>query len=743
VCRALKAVMGMAVSANHRSWELRTELPRRHEDPVERTRGKSRSWGEKCGRLLVLTLLGTLMKDVRAKVTGNRLSTPWTEAEHSQLCGTKPVPCPLLTLSHPAVTIRSLDKEVLLRNVDKLSESDKQKNATLPFFIYDYSPKGASVKTYKVTDSTKPIKITFNMSMGRIGYNSADLGACKCNPCVTSEGALGQEATLETGPLSFSIIQTIPVVNCVLRSISVGPSGRGMSSESQLAQYGAMSTLTVLIQSAPGQIDAVAYDYEVSTVIYYEEIVYQPKVQLCPTFDYPYPNNNQLSGLPYIDQPVRKAGWTRSDLQRMHSGLCWSNPVKSYPAQQPPLSCKNASYSQTQYAPTCTLCGVTDSAWFYVLEDSPTVMTLSGMRFDDGSFFAGSAEMTMELLFGSHAPNSQASRPQFTAQSESVESCDTASCYCAFSLDPDPLKKCASSSLEAFNKIWVPETGTVLGKDYKIRIVNQTRQARMCKPGTADCPTRTTPVTNIAECIDPGDGTGDSIWCPCKSGLCYTVNSPTTASSRLVDASKGRSRLWFEMVESSTGLIMQIGYFDLSVSLTENIATGYIHSYPSSMGCQLSNRQRCPNWFRFSPMSITGSYKETLDANSQTIRKLTISTRTDSERHPSLSLTVQSDFGLIHFPNALSSVTRDPLQPAKKVQLVGNLRDLTITLSKIQYQVDHASHPNLNTQTKGRASSDHLKIVYDKGQSFKDLYDPGNVGAITGIFSFKKQSLFF
>jgi hypothetical protein len=41
---------------------------------------------------------------------------------------------------------------------------------------------------------------------------------------------------------------------------------------------------------------------------------------------------------------------------------------------------------------------------FYVFEDPPTVMTLSGLTMDDASFFHGSVQMSMELVFERDPP---------------------------------------------------------------------------------------------------------------------------------------------------------------------------------------------------------------------------------------------------------------------------------------------------------------------------------------------------
>ena len=54
--------------------------------------------------------------------------------------------------------------------------------------------------------------------------------------------------------------------------------------------------------------------------------------------------------------------------------------------------------------PTCRPCGVSRSDWFYVFEDSPTVMTLSGLTIQDSSFFYGSVQMSMELVFERDPP---------------------------------------------------------------------------------------------------------------------------------------------------------------------------------------------------------------------------------------------------------------------------------------------------------------------------------------------------
>ena len=127
----------------------------------------------------------------------------------------------------------------------------------------------------------------------------------------------------------------------------------------------------------------------------------------------------------------------------------------------------------------------------------------------------------------------------------------------------------------------------------------------------------------------------------------------------------GRSRLWFEIFEPSSGKVMQMGYMDISIASAGNV-TGNLYSYPSSVGCTLTDKRRCPNWFRFSPMTIAGSYNEG-DG-----RRLTIKATTDVSLLPNFDITVMSEFGLVHFPKNGAGVTKVPAVPAKRVALSGH-----------------------------------------------------------------------
>ena len=149
-----------------------------------------------------------------------------------------------------------------------------------------------------------------------------------------------------------------------------------------------------------------------------------------------------------------------------------------------------------------------------------------------------------------------------------------------------------------------------------------------------------------------------------------------------------------------------------------------MHSYPKAMNNSM-------NWFRFSPMKIEGKYSEVGGPRKLTLTKVL----TDVTKHPRLSVTVQSDFGFVHFPDAHQDVVRTPAVPARKVVMSGSLRELTITLSRIQYQVDRLQHPHLNTQSKGRATAEHLKLVYDKTAEAAGKFDPSGVGPVT-VFDF-------
>ena len=726
--------------------------------------GDTEEWGShaRCGRRLacrwlplavVVALLGTA-RPVRAAFEDGVLKTPWTEEEHTSACpGTNDELCPVLPFNTPIVKIKSVSDEVALQEVATLSSAEISEGATTPFHIYSRKPVpgNPAEKTYNNftgSEASTSIRVTFTITMGSIDYLNGNQrcgidsmeGGTPPTPAAAGTGsALGEEATLQSGPLSFRIVASISQINCFLPSVRVRKSGGAISSERQMATFGAMTALTVKIENAPGYVK-LAHGYSMTSVIYYDPVVNQPKIGVCPTMSYPYPSTTQLpsTGLPAISQPVGVAeGWSpvKDVMTKRQGGLCWSNPVASYPPAQPApnkATCTNLSYFSTStsndqaFAPTCAPCAKTATSWFYVFEDSPTVLSLNEITFEDGSFFSGSAEVDFEVKFDTDSPTAENPASLSATQGNAASFK-----YCAHTLSES--KKCASSPSEAFNNIWVPESGKTWGQDYQMRILNATNQGRFCKPGaTCPCPGTSCPV-NGNECPS-GPGSGDFFdneeHCPCNDGQCYTINPARTHMSRGLPGT-GRSRLWFEIFETSSGKVMQMGYMDISIASAGNV-TGNLYSYPSSVGCTLTDKRRCPNWFRFSPMTIAGSYNEG-DG-----RRLTIKATTDASLLPNFDITVMSEFGLVHFPKNGAGVTKVPAVPAKRVALSGNLRELTITLSSIQYQVNHSLHPNLNTQTKGRASSnssehttERIRLVYDKGQMGANLIDPGNVGSIT------------
>ena len=680
--------------------------------------------------LLVALLLGAVMRQAGASVEtlddGTKmLHAPWTDADHSVACPNPDSrPCPVLVLNNPAVFIQSQEEQVLLRDVARLTADEEAKGATTPFFLYNYKfDSNLGKKRYTVYGGVDTVEVTFTSTMGSTWFNVGVLESCGVSIDRDQAQAMTQKADLASGPLSFSITNTFPKINCFLGAVRFSKSGGRISSDMQLAQLGAMSSLALFIRSAQTTSN-FGSAYRVETVIFYDSIMFQPTVMKtgdvftgCPSFSYPFPDTTQLpsTGLPAIAQPVAISTWQRDQLR---NGQCYSSPIANYPSTMPSeLTCPNATYGEGRFAPVCQPCGVTQSDFNYVFEDSPTVMTLSDIQIEDGLFFYGSAKLSMELDFVSQAPTSEESEADMTARQGRLSEFK----YCAET--SVAATECASTSAEAFGNIWVPAVNEMWGSTYEMRIVSSTDKAVLCIPGTQDCASLED-ANNPGQfaCVDPSE-TGDDniIRCPCNTGLCYSVNGFRTATSKLVSAAAGRSRLWFQVVDtrvsaSDPDAVVQMGYLDLYVT-DGGVATGLMHSYPSSIESKL-------NWFRFSPMSISGTYKEDT-------RRLTLDLRTDVSLHPQVLVTVESDFGLLFFPNTHNNVVATSRTPARTVSFRGSLRELTITLSLIQYQINHVLHPHLNTQTKGRASSEHIRIIYDKSSVTQRIVDPGGVGAVT------------
>jgi len=449
-----------------------------------------------------------------------QLTAPWTEVEHTTACpNSDPRPCPVLLLNNPAVSIRSQEAAVKLRNVATLSQDERDRGATVPFFVYNYKYNQVTGKQYRVyANGTDQYEITFTSMYGTTAYNVDEAAACGVVTDLDDTGVFSTIANADTGPLSFSVTATLPKINCFLGTVIFKKSGGKISSDMQLADedIGAMSTLTIRIRTALGTTNTRSA-YKVTTVINYESIMFQPKIKegRCPSFSYPYPDMTQVplpeAQLPPAAQPISiAAGWQRSQLPSGQGGLCMTRPINTYPGQMPTvIQCPRTLYSGNLSAPTCQACGVTSSDWFYVFEDAPTIMTLSNIKFEDGDFFYGSANMSLELIFDTHSPISQGLTPTLTAQPGSV----SAFSYCAQT--DVAARPCASERSETFNNIWVPAAGKAWGVNYKIRIVDSTSVAIFCTPGTTACPT-----TPSGGCEDPSDtdlATGAPM-CPCKSG---------------------------------------------------------------------------------------------------------------------------------------------------------------------------------------------------------------------------------
>jgi len=315
-------------------------------------------------------------------------------------------------MNAPVISVAVPSETVLIRQVASLSASEIQQGAKTPFFLYNYmyfSEFGD--KRYAVHDGPEQVMLTFETSMGRTWYHIPDAESCKVitgpgSFMITAEDptVFTEEATLKTGPLRWSVTGTIPQVNCLLGSIRFSKSGGKINSQYQMARMGGLSTLEISVSDALER-NEFGSAYRALTVIYYETIQAQPILNKCPTFSYPYPSSRQISlpapGLPDLEQPVSIASWQPSQLQS-EGPFCLSTPMATYPEKLPEIDVCPRNPITTY--PTCRPCGVSRSDWFYVFEDSPTVMTLSGLTIDDSAFFYGSVQMSMELVFERDAP---------------------------------------------------------------------------------------------------------------------------------------------------------------------------------------------------------------------------------------------------------------------------------------------------------------------------------------------------
>jgi hypothetical protein len=317
-------------------------------------------------------------------------------------------------MNAPVISVAVPSETVLIRQVASLSASEIQQGAKTPFFLYNYmyfSEFGD--KRYAVHDGPEQVMLTFETSMGRTWYHIPDAESCKVitgSPkgsfMITADDptVFTEEATLKTGPLRWSVTGTIPQVNCLLGSVRFSKSGGKLNSQNQMSLLGGLSTLEIFVGDGVNR-NEFGSAFRALTVIYYETIQAQPILNKCPTFSYPYPNSRQISlpapGLPDLEQPVAIASWAASQLQS-EGPFCFSTPMATYPEKSSAIvSCPRDPINTY---PTCRPCGVSRSDWFYVFEDSPTVMTLSGLTIDDSSFFSGSVRMSMELVFERDPP---------------------------------------------------------------------------------------------------------------------------------------------------------------------------------------------------------------------------------------------------------------------------------------------------------------------------------------------------
>ena len=340
--------------------------------------------------------------------------------------------------------------------------------------------------------------------------------------------------------------------------------------------------------------------YNVQSVIFYDSIMLAPSVLRCPSYVYPHPGALPLSSSAdsALLQTPTTSNWQRSQL----TGRCLTFPISAYPSEMPTefeMECPKGSYAPGQVARICRPCGITASDWFYVFEDSPAVLNLAEIEFLDGTFFYGRVELALQLVFDTHAPNS----PDLSAVLSAQPGNRNFHNYCARTTKKQP--RCASAEAESYADVWL---GSGWGDRYKMRILHRTNWAILCIAGTTDCPSIPDPSKAGAfVCADPGEldesGSG-MLRCVCKSGLCYTINQEYPAKSQLVNNQQGRSRLWFEVFDTTVpqthaDYVVQRGFLDLY--LVADKASGMLHSYPSGRASKL-------NWFKFSPMSIDGSW---------------------------------------------------------------------------------------------------------------------------------------
>ena len=132
--------------------------------------------------------------------------------------------------------------------------------------------------------------------------------------------------------------------------------------------------------------------------------------------------------------------------------------------------------------------------------------------------------------------------------------------------------------------------------------MNATENAILCLPGSLDCPSKPDQVeAGKFVCEQPAETDADGVlWCLCESGLCYEINAPQKAASRLLELLIGRVRLWYEVYSvSDPRTVVEKGSMDLTVSKTTGAVTGILYADPMSKGSKL-------NWFRFSPMILEG-----------------------------------------------------------------------------------------------------------------------------------------
>ena len=75
---------------------------------------------------------------------------------------------------------------------------------------------------------------SFTYTMGQTQYNVEEAAACGVITQADTEGVLKKTADLNSGPLTFSITATVPVINCFLQHVRFAKKGGSITSDLQV-----------------------------------------------------------------------------------------------------------------------------------------------------------------------------------------------------------------------------------------------------------------------------------------------------------------------------------------------------------------------------------------------------------------------------------------------------------------------------------------------------------------------------